>query len=235
MKTVKTTRVSKVLRAKADRNAGQVDPTRPRIVAVARAMFFQRGFVRVTADDLAAELGISKATLYKEFRSKEEILREVVREFMTEIIGRVDALIKDDTMGFVERLVTLFTFVGGRISQFGPLFIRDIQKSAPRVWKEIDDFRRDKIITNFKVILAAGHRQGLFRGDIDMDLLLRMFLKLVEEFVNPAEIVRSGRSPAETFESVIKVFFQGILTDSGRKDISARTPALFEPRKEGVS
>jgi AcrR family transcriptional regulator len=209
--------------------------TRRRILTAARHLFLSRGFVRVTADEIAAELGISKATLYREFSSKEEILREVVREFMAEIVGRVDTIMKADTMSFVERLVALFSFVGGRISQFGPLFIRDIQKSAPLVWKEIEDFRREKIIINFKVILEAGRKQGLFRGDIDMDLLLKMFLKLVEEFVNPAEIIRSGRSPAATFESVIKVFFQGILTDNGRLDFSARTPAQFEPRKEGVS
>ena len=29
--------------------------------------------------------------------------------------------------------------------------------------------------------------------------------------------------------------FQGILTDKGRADFSARTPALFEPRKEGAT
>lgn len=211
------------------------DSARTRIIAAARGLFFHGGFVRVTADDIAAELGISKATLYKEFRSKEEILRAVVREFMAEIIGRVDTLIKDESMSFVERLAALLSLVGSRLSQLGPLFVRDIQKSAPTVWKEIEEFRRDKIIINFKTMLAAGHKQGLFRGDIDTDLLMKMFLKLVEEFVNPAEILRSGRSPVETFESVIKVFFQGILTDKGRLDFSARTPALFEPGKEGVS
>jgi AcrR family transcriptional regulator len=211
------------------------DSIRLRIVGVARGLFLNRGFVRVTADDIAAELGISKATLYKEFTSKEEILRGVVRAIMAEIIGRVDAIMKDDTLSFVERLVALFTFVGGRISQFGPLFLRDIQKCAPAVWREIEDFRREKLVSNFKVILEAGHKEGLFRGDIDNELLLRMFLKLVEEFVNPTEILRSGRSPAETFESVIKVFFQGILTDRGRLHFSASTPALFEPRKEGAS
>jgi AcrR family transcriptional regulator len=221
--------------AKVDRTLGQDDATRARIIAAAGGLFFNRGFVRVTADDIAAELGISKATLYKEFRSKEEILRAVVRGFMAEIIGRVDALIKDETLSFVEKLARLFAFVGGQISQLGPLFVRDIQKSAPRVWKEIEEFRRDKIIINFNRILAAGRKQGLFRGDIDTDLLMKMFLKLVEEFVNPAEILRSGRSPSETFESVIKVFFQGILTDEGRLDFSARTPAFFEPRKEGAS
>jgi AcrR family transcriptional regulator len=218
------------------KTGGERNPAlRTRIVGAGRELFLNHGFVRVTADEIAGQIGISKATLYKEFGSKEEILRAVVREFMNEIIGRVNALINDDTMSFVERLVALFAFVGGRISQFGPHFIRDLQKSAPLVWKEIDDFRRDKILTNFKIILAAGHNQGLFRSDIDMDLLLRMFLKLVEEFVNPAAIIRSGGSPAESFESVIKVFFQGILTDKGREGFSARTPALFEPRKEGAS
>jgi len=206
-----------------------------RIVAAAGTLFLSRGFVRVTADDIAAEVGISKATLYKVFRGKEEILRAVIRGLMAEIGGRVDALINDEGLGFVERLARLFAFVGDRISRFGPLFVRDIQRVVPTVWKEVEDFRREKLLANFKTILAAGHKQGLFRGDIDMNLLMEMFLRLVEDFVNPAEILRSGRSPAETFESVIKVFFQGILTDRGRRDFSARTPALFEPRKEGVS
>jgi AcrR family transcriptional regulator len=204
-------------------------------MAAARELFFHRGFVRVTADDLATELGISKATLYKEFRSKEEILRAVAREFMAEVAGRVDALIKDERLSFVEKLTALVSLFGSRLSQLGPLFIRDIQKGAPAIWKEVEEFRRDKIIINFRTILEAGHKQGLIRGDMDIDLLMQMFLRLVEEFVNPSEILRSGRSPTQTFESVIKVFFQGILTDKGRLDFSARTPALFEPRKEGAS
>jgi len=232
---VKTKRVSKVLTAKEDRSARQADSARPRIVAVARAMFFQRGFLSVTADDIAAELGISKATLYKAFSSKEEMLGAAVREVLNEMAARVELLIDDSSLGFVEKMVELFTFLGTRLSQFGPLFIRDIQKSAPRIWKEIDDFRRDKIFKNFKVILEAGRREGFFREDVDLDLLLQMFISLIQEFVNPAAILRSGRSPAATFESVIKVFFQGILSDKGRLDFSARTPALFEPQKEGVS
>jgi AcrR family transcriptional regulator len=232
---VKPKRVS-IVQSKAETRTGRTDAAgRARIVDAARELFLTRGFVRVTADDIAAELGISKATLYKEFASKEEILRGVVRAFMAEISGRVDAIMKKDAQSFVERLVALFAFVGSRIAQFGPLFLRDIQKSAPDVWSEIEEFRRDKLVTNFKVILTAGHKEGLFRGDINDDLLLRMFLKLVEEFVNPTEVLRSGRSPAEIFESVIKVFFQGILTDKGRLDFSFRTPTLFEPRKEGAS
>jgi AcrR family transcriptional regulator len=204
-------------------------------MAAARALFLQRGFLRVTTDDIAAELGISKATLYKIFSSKEEILRVVVRGVMNETLIRVESLIHDDSLGFVEKMVALFSFLGTQISQFGPVLVRDLQRSVPDIWEEVDDFRRGKIFKNFKVILEAGRRGGFFREDVDPELLLRMFVGLIQQFVNPVEILRSGRTPAEAFESVIKVFFQGILTDKGRLDFSIRTPALFEPRKEGAS
>ncbi len=204
-------------------------------MTAARPLFLERGFQRTTSDDIAAALGISKATLYKSFSSKEDILREVVRSVTGEIGARIDAIMADPSLSFVERLVALFTFVGDRLSRLGPWLLRDVQRTAPAVWKDIEAFRRDKLLTNFKVILESGRRQGLFRGDVDAGLLLRMFIRLVEEFINPAEIIRSGGSPSATFESVIKVFFQGILTDKGRRDFRARTPYLFEPRKEGTS
>lgn len=228
MKTKRVFRVSA--------SAGRGDAAlRLRIVGAGRELFLGRGFVRVTADDIARRLGISKATLYRSFPSKEAILRAVTRQIMAEIITRVEELLADPRLGLPEKLATLFGYVGRRISEFGPHLVRDIQRCAPLVWKEIDDFRRDKINKNFRSILESGRREGLFRGDVDEDFLLRMFTFLIGEFVNPEAILRSGRSPGQAFESVIKVFFQGILTDRGRRDFSARTPALFEAQKESAS
>jgi AcrR family transcriptional regulator len=228
---VKTKRVFKV----SSLGTGPDPALRARIVGAGAELFLSRGFVRVTADEIAGRLGISKATLYKSFPSKEAILQAAVRGILSEIGASVEGILADARLSFVEKLAALFTYVGGRISQFGPFLVRDIRKSAPQIWKEIDDFRRHKILKNFKVILESGRTEGLFRGDIDLDLLLEMFTYLIGEFINPQAVLRSGRSPGEAFESVIKVFFQGILTDRGRQDFSARTPALFEPRKEGAS
>jgi AcrR family transcriptional regulator len=51
-----------------------------RIIAAARRHFFAHGFRAVTTDDLAAELAISKKTLYVLFPSKEALLEAVVLE-----------------------------------------------------------------------------------------------------------------------------------------------------------
>ena len=208
---------------------------RTRVLEAAGPLFLSRGFVRVTADEIAEHLGISKATLYKAFSGKEEIVREVVRGILNDMGGRVERLVDDGSLGFVEKMVALMSFLGTRMARFEPVFVRDLQKHVPGLWKEVEKFRQDKIARNFKIILESGRREGYFRADVDLDLLLAMFASLVQEFINPAALMRSGRSPAETFTSVIKVFFQGIVTDKGRRDFSSLTPALFLPRKEGAS
>lgn len=208
---------------------------RTRVLEAAGPLFLSRGFVRVTADEIAEHLGISKATLYKAFSGKEEIVREVVRGILNDMGGRVERLVDDGSLGFVEKMVALMSFLGTRMARFEPVFVKDLQKHVPGLWKEVEKFRQDKIARNFKIILESGRREGYFRADVDLDLLLAMFASLVQEFINPAALMRSGRSPAETFESIIKVFFQGIVTDKGRQDFSSLTPALFTPRKEGAS
>ena len=208
---------------------------RTRVLESAGPLFLSRGFVRVTADEIAEHLGISKATLYKAFSGKEEIVREVVRGILNDMGGRVERLVDDGSLGFVEKMVALMSFLGTRMARFEPVFVRDLQKHVPGLWKEVEKFRQDKIARNFKIILESGRREGYFRADVDLDLLLAMFASLVQEFINPAALMRSGRSPAETVESVIQVCFQGIVTDKGRRDFSSLTPALFMPRKEGAS
>jgi AcrR family transcriptional regulator len=51
-----------------------VEGTRRRILDAAYALFYRRGFVRVSLDAIAAEAGVTKRTLYYHFRSKDDLL-----------------------------------------------------------------------------------------------------------------------------------------------------------------
>ena len=54
--------------------------TRQQIVDVALQLFAERGFHGTVVEDIARSVGISRATLYQYFASKEEIFRELVEE-----------------------------------------------------------------------------------------------------------------------------------------------------------
>src|SRR5690348_18489006 len=86
----------------------RLSETAQRIVAVARAHFFAHGFRSVTMDDLAAELGMSKKTLYAEFSSKTELLRAVLLDKFASVEKDLDAVMarcSGDAMAELQQLL----------------------------------------------------------------------------------------------------------------------------------
>jgi AcrR family transcriptional regulator len=205
---------------------------RKRIVAEARELFIQRGFAPVTTGEIAGRLGISKATLYKHFVSKNEILRAAVGLIEADIMAGVQERVADGSTTCPEKLVRLMTFVGDWVSRLSRTLIGDLRRNAPDVWEDIERFRRQKIIINFITLLEAGVGEGVFRVDIDRDLVLKMFLNLIQGFINPDAFLESRRSPREVFETLFKVVFEGILTDRARAEIAVRKSDVPGAEKE---
>jgi len=65
------------------------------ILDAARRRFAHYGLSKVTMDEIAADLGMSKAALYYYFQTKEEIFREVIGQEQQEFIGRVEVIIEE--------------------------------------------------------------------------------------------------------------------------------------------
>ncbi|MCX6560534.1 MAG: TetR/AcrR family transcriptional regulator [Candidatus Aminicenantes bacterium] len=214
---------------------GPADPFRDRIVETARGLFFRSGFNRVTMDEIASRLGIGKATLYTVFAGKEDLLLAVVRRTIGETMTRIEAAASDRKAGFVERVSALMATIGTLFASISPLFLDDLRRSAPHIWTAIDAFRREKLRANFSLVLRGGIDDGVFRGDVDIDLVLDMYIGLVERYLNPDAILRYGRPASDLFGAILQVFFQGLLTNRGRSEFSRRLPRSIPPAKDGRS
>src|SRR4051812_40469867 len=101
---------------------------RERIVGGARKHFFAHGFRGVTMDDLAAELGMSKKTLYAHFRSKPELVEAVLLGKAAEVeadLGRIEAECSDD---FPEALREMLGCFQRHAQEIQPTFVRDMRQ-----------------------------------------------------------------------------------------------------------
>jgi len=190
------------------------------------------GFSRVTADEIAAGLGISKATLYKHFGSKKEILREVVAMARAEILGIVESIIADESAGFLDKIMRLMLQMGEWFSQVGRVFAQDVRRSAPRIWEEIEVFRKQKILLNFRILLEAGVREGVIRPDVDLELIVQIYYVLIQEFVPPDRLFNSRHSVISILETLFKVFFEGVLTGQARENLAGRQAGFDLMNKE---
>ncbi len=190
---------------------------RQRILGAARARFLSTGFSSVTMDDLAHELGMSKKTLYRHFSGKEELLRETSRQNCGECEREMAAITRGPEDFFVRARAT-FAYVSRLYARLTPAYMTDVRRNAPEVWAEIQEFRRARVSRHMRDLLDQGAAQGFLRDDLDRGTLVRLYLTMTSALLTP-EISgwTSGEGIDKVFDAFVRVYFEGLVTDAGRK------------------
>ncbi|MBW1706944.1 MAG: TetR family transcriptional regulator [Deltaproteobacteria bacterium] len=75
-----------------------------KILDKARALFWKKGYNATSMRDIAAAYGCKPANIYNFFPNKEDILFEVLREEMEQIVSPIKHLEKDDNTGPEDQL-----------------------------------------------------------------------------------------------------------------------------------
>lgn len=190
---------------------------RDRILLLSRDRFMQFGFTKVTLDEIANDLGISKKTLYKFFSSKEELLKASVLATMRGIEQSVER-IASSNKPFAEKLAEVMILFGKNWGKIGKAIQNDMPRYVPELWKEIEKFRREKIITKLAAMIQQAREEKIFREDVNEDILIHMLIHSIQGIMNPEVLSQNSFSAQEAFRTIFKVLFEGTLTDEARKD-----------------
>lgn len=188
-----------------------------RILAAAESRFFRDGFTATTIDALAADLGMSKATIYRLIPGKDWLIRRVVFLIRERLLAGVEEIMGRPGSDVMDRVVRLSGYLGSRFAMFNRGMMNDLRRNLPDLWAELEAYRRDKIRTYFKSLILSGRESSIFRSDVDPDIILLMFLALIERLITPETILRENVTAGELFRSIILVFFGGLLTAEGRR------------------
>lgn len=142
-----------------------------RILSYAIENFSRNGIRNVKMDDIASDLGISKRTLYQLFKDKENLLVECFKysekrsaELYSELTESTDNILELYTKWLKMRI--------DEIRSINPQFFSDLNKYS-RVQKYFRDVSAMKSKEGLKFI-NMGIAQGLFRNDINYNVLLRI-------------------------------------------------------------
>lgn len=186
-----------------------------RVVTAARRDFFAHGFRRVTMDDLAHELGMSKKTLYACFPSKSELLKAVLLDKFREIdadLQRVTSKSSDISAALHELLATVQRHTG----EIQPPFVRDIQREAPDLFAMVEGRRRLVIQRHFGAFFNRARKAGMLRTDISPEVITEMLLGSVQAILNPMKMTELGLTPKAGFSAIISVILEGVITKPGK-------------------
>lgn len=194
---------------------------RERILAGFRELAFTVGFHRATVDDLSAKTGISKRTIYRYFRSKEEMVWAVMGEIMSTTEQKVNQALAA-TENPVEKVTALVRTVSQSLRVVNPLSVRDLQKHYPLVWERIEHFRAGKARMVVEMLMA-GSRQGYFRETIP-EVFITALQAGIRDVINPGFILDHGLTIEKTVVSLFDIFLYGIVSEEARSGPAKSSP-----------
>ena len=159
----------------ATRPAPQPATRRDELLELAAAMFAERGLRATTVRDIADSAGILSGSLYHHFSSKEEMVDEVLRTFLSWLFDRYQHIV-DTEPNPLARLKGLFmaSFDAIEHRHAEVVIYQDEAKrlsSQPRFSyvEELNQRHRAMWLD----VLNEGIEQGYFQPGIDVDLVYR--------------------------------------------------------------
>ena len=184
---------------------------RRRVVALARRHFFTHGFRRVTMDDLAADLGMSKKTVYAQFPSKAALLDAVMAHKFAEVEADLARATTRCAADFAGGLRELLAVMQRHTEEIRPPFVRDVRRTAPDFFQQIEARRGELLGRHFGKLFAAGRRAGRVRTDIPTRVVIEILLGATQAILNPSKIADLGLTPDTGFRWITTVVLEGVL------------------------
>lgn len=190
---------------------------RERIITKAHDRFRVEGFSRVTVDDLASSLAISKKTFYVAFESKNELVELIVRSRLNNLRRGVEEILSGEGT-FVLKLHRVMGFLATFLTQTGFPLMVDVQRYMPELWNEVENFRARKVEDFFGQLLDQGIREGFIRKDLNRAVFLNAYLASIRHIMQPAYLANESFSAQDALHAIINIFFAGAMSERGRKE-----------------
>ncbi|MEU6641503.1 helix-turn-helix domain-containing protein [Saccharomonospora sp. NPDC046836] len=174
------------------------------ILEIAARVLAERG-EGASMGDIAKAAGVARATLYRYFPNRDALLQALVDTATTDLATRI-ADAKPDEAPVAEALARLTRAVIAATSKYRALTMLD--KTA-----EQEEQARVGLTAPFAALFARGAEEGVFRRDLNIELLIDAYTGLLEGAANRVNQGRLGVEEASA--AITSIFLQGALADHG--------------------
>ncbi|MHA6246380.1 TetR/AcrR family transcriptional regulator [Pontibacter sp. CAU 1760] len=193
--------------------------TKSKILQAAIGLFCQRSIKSVSMDDIAQHLAMSKKTLYKWFANKDQVVYETMENYLATVQGDCECFV--ETSGnAVEEIFQIMALTKQVFSQIHPSIFHDLQKYHPESWALWHRHKNSFMLTKVKDNILRGINEGLFRKDLDVEIIARMRLAILELPFNNQVFPPHEYNISRVQLAVLEHYMLGIATLKGHKLIN---------------
>lgn len=184
-----------------------------KIIRQAKQMFWDYGLKRVGIDDICTELHISKKTFYTVFKTKNELIEEILKSVRIEKKKMEEIADNDNIIEYLISKTNTFRNKPRRDDEKLFQIHFDMKKYYSELFDKHCRLIKEDSEVNTLGILNMGIAQGLFRQDMDLTLTKKL---ISEIFSNMLEYSNTNKIPfIHMMDFCMDTMFRIVCNDKG--------------------
>lgn len=188
-----------------------------RIILKAHELFMRYGVRSISMDEIAAQLGMSKKTLYQYFTDKDHLVEQVIQ---LEIKRNAEScsLQYEQSENAIHEVFLAIEMVEEMLKNMNPLLLFELEKYHPKAFQQFSEHKNKylyKIIINN---LKRGIEEDLYRTELPIEIMAAYRIETIFLIFNPSFNQAAGKhSLDELAQAITHHFLYGISTVKGQK------------------
>jgi AcrR family transcriptional regulator len=183
-----------------------------------RELYTKYGIKSITMDEVAAELGISKKTLYQHVTDKEDLVSKFIDN---EIEIRQKQICECFKAGYnaIEELFEISLYMNKLMREQNPATEHDLKKYYPEQYQKIVKVRRERMYSYILLNLKKGKGEGLYRNEMDDEVIAKLYLSRSESMPVSTLYTVEELTSIKIFVELLTYHIRGIATQTGIKEL----------------
>ncbi|HRE52437.1 MAG TPA: TetR/AcrR family transcriptional regulator [Flavitalea sp.] len=185
-----------------------------RILQKANDLFHRYGVRSITMDEIASQLGVSKKTIYQYYSDKDELVDRVTAEVIGNAQFNCENL-KAGARNAIHEIFQVIDFIRNMFTQMNPAMVFDLNRFHPKAYNLFLNYKNQFLYQMIKENLERGIREGLYRPEINVEIIVKLRLEGMLIAFNQDIFPPSKYNLAEIQQAVIEHFLFGVASLKG--------------------
>jgi AcrR family transcriptional regulator len=172
------------------------------ILVATLELMAERGVRDLRMDDVAERAGVGKATIYRRYRSKDELVADAVATLVSEIAIPDTGSTRSDLLALMRQAVELYS--GPLAPGLMPALLEETRRNP-----QLATTLRDQFLAGRRSALSAVLERGVRRGDLRRGLDLELALDVLGGAIFYRLLVTGGPIDERLAQGVVELILRG--------------------------
>ena len=193
----------------------RIERNKERILRATLELFQVHGIKKTTTNDIARKAGVSPATVYNHFGSKEDLVRATVEYFLTGAAADFHKIVEQD-IPYLEKLEQVILYKSDMFGQYQGELLQTIISEDPEIRQLVESVSQVEITPYVIEFYEEGKRQGYVNPQLSTETIMRYSEIIRKGMAAESSLSEDPEHNRKLLQELIPLYLYGILGKPGK-------------------